>query len=246
MWWGRYRTDVPCERLTGAGQIAVTGWRATRKRERQQSSGENMLTTSVHDLCGMMSEGHEKWAGALVDKRQGKAEQGREAGMSYMTCALNAHSGRLMRQSCWLVGRGRSNQHNHAPAPLHGLVVAREREAKETGKGCLCEGDGDERCAVFCCCWYNVDWNLQRPTRLDSTRVSWWWCCFARLARRQKETVSADRNVGPACTSITSATLHVPRSIPTVVGELSLEEATLKSCSGLESRVVEHQLRERG
>jgi hypothetical protein len=97
---------------------------------------------------------------------------------------------------------------------------------------------------------YTVDCNLQRPTRLDSldsARVSWWWwwCCFARPARKLKETVSADRNVGPACTYIPNATLHVPRSIPPVVGELSLEEATLKTLFCPESRVFEHQPSER-
>ena len=165
--------------------------------------------------------------------------------MTCMTCALNAHSGRLMRQSCWLVGRGRSNQHNHAPAPLHGLVVAREREAKETGKVCVMVTGTGLQCSCRCC-WYTVDCNLQRPTRLDSARVGWRRCCFAQLTRRQKETVSADRNVGPPCTSITSATLHVPWSIsPTGGGGLSLDHATLKSCSGPESRVYEHQLGER-
>jgi hypothetical protein len=41
----------------------------------------------------------------------------------------------------WLVGSGRSNHQNHAPAPLHRLVATREGITKETGRACVvCDG----------------------------------------------------------------------------------------------------------
>lgn len=52
---------------------------------------------------------------------------------------LGCSFGDINETTRWLVGSGRSNHQDHAPAPLHRLVATREGTTKErNGEGLCC------------------------------------------------------------------------------------------------------------